>query len=286
MTRMEEFRQQMAARMAALRAGETDVRGQTVASLSAKENAEAQAAAYLTPTQEEFLQWWDAVRGSMHVRMNESYNASASKVKLQYLSDNDQINAFAARAQDGDGYLIAFYGGAVRFSRLASLAVAVDMCGRPGTASRFAKTIDTGGMMSRKMAMDIMSDCGLDEAFSLPGVQTKAQAVSAGMIIGVLAHEMGHVCLGHVMGPNYYKMNQEIGRNHEREADSFASSITAATPFGEYVYEGTLFWHYVLAQQEGNEAVESTHPLERERLENLIRANSSKASALGIGLPR
>ena len=286
MTRMEEFRQQMAARMAALRAGETDVRGQTVASLSAKENAAAQAAAYLTPTQEEFLQWWDAVRGSMHVRMNESYNASASKVKLQYLSDNDQINAFAARAQDGDGYLIAFYGGAVRFSRLASLAVAVDMCGRPGTASRFAKTIDTGGMMSRKMAMDIMSDCGLDEAFSLPGVQTKAQAVSAGMIIGVLAHEMGHVCLGHVMGPNYYKMNQEIGRNHEREADSFASSITAATPFGEYVYEGTLFWHYVLAQQEGNEAVESTHPLERERLENLIRANSSKASALGIGLPR
>lgn len=286
MTRIEEFRQQMATRMEALRTGGMDVGGQVSRSAATMEKAAAQAAAYLTPTQEEFLQWWDAVSGSMHVRMNESYNASASKVKLQYLSDNDQINAFAARAQDGDGYLIAFYGGAVRFSRLASLAVAVDMCGRPGTASRFAKTIDTGGKMSRKTAMDVMSDCGLDEAFSLPGVQTKAQAVSAGMIIGVLAHEMGHVCLGHVMGPNYYGMNQEIGRNHEREADSFASSITAATPFGEYVYEGTLFWHYVLAQQEGNEAVESTHPLERERLENLIRANSSKASALGIGLPR
>ena len=285
MTRIEEFRQQMATRMEALRAGGMDAGGQVARTAASRESAAAQAAAYLTPTQEEFLQWWDAVRGSMHVRMNESYNASASKVKLQYLSDNDQINAFAARDQDGDGYLIAFYGGAVRFSRLASLAVAVDMCGRPGTASRFAKTIDTGGIMSRKMAMDIMSDCGLDEAFSLPGVQTKAQAVSAGMIIGVLAHEMGHVCLGHVMGPNYYGMNQEIGRNHEREADSFASSITAATPFGEYVYEGTLFWHYVLAQQQGNEAVESTHPLERERLENLIRANSSKASALGIGLP-
>jgi len=286
MTRIEEFRQQMATRMEALRAGGMDAGGQVARTAASRESAAAQAAAYLTPTQEEFLQWWDAVRGSMHVRMNASYNASASKVKLQYLSDNDQINAFAARDQDGDGYLIAFYGGAVRFSRLASLAVAVDMCGRPGTASRFAKTIDTGGIMSRKMAMDIMSDCGLDEAFSLPGVQTKAQAVSAGMIIGVLAHEMGHVCLGHVMGPNYYGMNQEIGRNHEREADSFASSITAATPFGEYVYEGTLFWHYVLAQQQGNEAVESTHPLERERLENLIRANSSKASALGIGVPR
>ena len=31
--------------------------------------------------------------------------------------------------------------------------------------------------------------------------------------------------------------------------------------------------------------MESTHPLERERLENLIRANPSKASALGIRMP-
>lgn len=285
MNRMEEFRAQMAARMAALRAGDSVFAGSAGCSAAERENAQAQAVAYLTPTPEEFAQWIDAVRSSPHVRMNASYGESAAKVQFGYLYDDDQINAFAARAEQGDGYRIVFYGGAIRFSRLASLAVAVDMCGRPGTASRFAKSIDTGGKMSRKMALELMSDCGLDEAFSIPGVRTKAQAVSAGMIIGILAHEMGHVCLGHVMGPNYYKMNQEIGRNHEREADSFASSITAATPFGEYVYEGMLFWHYVLAQQQGNEAVESSHPLERERLENLIRANSSKASALGIRLP-
>ena len=286
MTRMEEFRAQMAARMSALRTGDSVPVGSQGCAAAERANAEAQAAAYLTPMPEEFAQWLDAVRGSPHVRMNASYSASAAKVQFNYLYDDDQINAYAARDGQGDGYRIVFYGGAIRFSRLASLAVAVDMCGRPGTASRFAKSIDTGGMMSRKSALATMSECGLDESFALPGVRTKAQAVSAGMIIGILAHEMGHVCLGHVMGPNYYQSNQEIGRNHEREADSFASSITAATPFGEYVYEGMLFWHYVLAQQQGNEAVESTHPLERERLENLIRANSSKASALGIGLPR
>ena len=286
MTRMEEFRRQTVARMKDLRSGAGAGEGRPSAAAATRLDATSQAAAYLTPTMDEFLLWRDAVCGSMHVRTNESYNASASKVRFQYLSDNDQINAYAAQAPDGDGYVIVFYGGAVRFSRLASLAVAVDMCGRPGTASRFAKTIDNNGMMSRKMAMDIMTGCGLDETFTLPGVQTKAQAVSAGMIIGVLAHEMGHICLRHVNGPNYYDTNLEIARNHEREADSFASSITAATPFGEYVYEGTLFWHYVLAQQQGNDAVESTHPLERERLENLIRANSTKASALGIAMPR
>ena len=89
---------------------------------------------------------------------------------------------------------------------------------------------------------------------------------------------------GHILGPSYYDSNQEIARNHEREADSFASSITAACPFGEYVYEGILFWHYVLAKQEGNQAVASTHPLSRERLENTIRANPSKASMLGISM--
>lgn len=286
MTRMEEFREQMAARMAALRAGGAGSAAPSGCAATARMNAQVQAAAYLTPTLEEFTQWLDAVRSSPHVRMNESYRAAADKVRFSYLYNDDQINAFAARAEQGDGFRIAFYGGAIRFSRLASLAVAVDMCGRPGTASRFAKSIDTGGRMSPAAALALMSECGLDEAFTLPGVRTKAQAVSAGMIIGILAHEMGHVCLGHVMGPSYYDSNHEIARNHEREADSFASSITAATPFGEYVYEGMLFWHYVLAQQQGNEAVESTHPLERERLENLVRANSSKASALGIGMPR
>ena len=170
----------------------------------------------------------------------------------------------------------------MRFSRIASLAVAVDMCGRPGTASRFARNIDMDGRLSTRTALNIISECGLDEMYSMPGVRAKAQAISSGMIVGILAHEMGHVCLGHIHGPSYYESNLEIARNHEREADSFASSITAACPFGEYVYEGTLFWHYVLATQEGNGSVASTHPLSRERLENIIRANSSKASALGI----
>ncbi len=286
MNRMEEFREQMAARMAALRTGCAGGQGASGGATAERMNAGGLAVAYLTPTLEEFTQWLDAVRSSPHVRMNESYRAAADKVRFSYLYDDDQINAFAARAEQGDGFHIAFYGGAVRFSRLASLAVAVDMCGRPGTAARFAKSIDTGGRMSRAASLALMSECGLEETFALTGVRTKAQAVSAGMIIGILAHEMGHVCLGHVMGPSYYDSNHEIARNHEREADSFASSITAATPFGEYVYEGMLFWHYVLAQQQGVEAVESTHPLERERLENLIRANSSKASALGIAMPR
>ena len=264
--------------MASLRSGGTD--------LATTATPKADLANYLTPPSEEVVQWFSAVLNSTHVQMNESYRATAAEVDFKYALDDDTVNAFAARNRGGGRkYLICFYGGAMRFSRLASLAVAADLCGRPGTASRFARSLDSISRMSRKDAFELMTDCGLDEVFSLPGVKTKAQAVSAGMIIGILAHEMGHVCLGHVMGPNYYESNQEIGRNHEREADSFASSVTAASPFGEYVFEGTLFWYYALSMQETDQKIATTHPLSRERLENLIRANTSKATSLGIRLP-
>lgn len=277
MTRSEDFRKRLEERMASLRTGGTEC--------ETGQNASNAVSAYLTPPAEEVVQWFEAVSNSMHVRQNESYLASARATQFKCDVDNDEINAYASRS-DQQSFEICFYGGALRFCRLASLAVAADMCGRPGTASRFAQSVDfNGGRMSAKHAVEEMTDCGLDETFNIPGVKQKAQAVSAGMIIGILAHEMGHVCLGHVLGPNYYKTNQEIGRNHEREADSFASSVTAASPFGEYVFEGMLFWYYAMAMQQTDQKVATTHPLSRERLENLIRANPSKASALGIRLP-
>ena len=292
MNRIDDFRNQLQQRMAVLRGGvsnrpafSANANSATAKAIASTTRNGDEICRYLTPSREEVWQWWEMVRGSMHVRMNEAYNSYASGTEFVYLHNDDTINAFASGNESEEKpFRIVFFGGAMRFSRLASLAVAVDICGRPGTAARFAKSIEVTGEMSEEYAAELMSDCGLDDMFGLPGVKSKAVAVSSGMIVGILAHEMGHVCLNHILGPNYYESNQEIGRNHEREADSFASSITAANPFGEYLYEGMLFWHYILAKQEGINAVATTHPLERERLENLIRANASKASALGITL--
>lgn len=285
MTRLDEFRAQLQNRMAAIRTGGISAVSRPRVNAVAENGGNADLASYLTPTQEEVWQWWEYVRNSMHVRLNPAYSNYAAGTEFIYAHDENTINAFAGQTDNKKKpFQIVFFGGAMRFSRLASLAVAVDVCGRPGVASRFAKSIDMEGQMSMRVAIETMSDCGLDEMLSLPGVRSKAQAISSGMIVGILAHEMGHVCLGHILGPSYYDSNQEIARNHEREADSFASSITAACPFGEYIYEGTLFWHYVLAKQEGNQAVASTHPLSRERLANMIRANPSKASMLGISM--
>ena len=117
-------------------------------------------------------------------------------------------------------------------------------------------------------------------------IRLKAISYSSGTIVSVLAHESGHHALGHLLSFSE-KTNLEIDRNQEREADSFASSVISASPFGEYIFAGTLFWHYAVAvQADGASDEGSNHPLSRERFENFVRANAEKAAALGITLKK
>ena len=131
-----------------------------------------------------------------------------------------------------------------------------------------------------------ISENGLGVAFADEKIRQKAISYSSGTIVSVLAHECGHHALGHLLGFSE-KRNLEIDRNQEREADSFASSIISASPFGEYIFAGTLFWHYAVAMQvDGVTDAASNHPLSKERFENFVRANAEKAAAMGIVLKK
>ena len=80
-------------------------------------------------------------------------------------------------------------------------------------------------------------------------------------------------------------MNLEISRNQEREADSFASSVISSSPFGDYLVFGTILWEAVWVWVErATGQIASTHPLASERLADLIRANPSVASEIGLSL--
>jgi hypothetical protein len=101
------------------------------------------------------------------------------------------------------------------------------------------------------------------------------------MILNVVAHELGHICLGHTLG---VKQNYEISRNQEREADSFAASVTASSPFSDYIVSGGIFWWVIMtwaAESAGLQA-ETSHPHARERLMDYIRANKAQAEEIGI----
>lgn len=110
----------------------------------------------------------------------------------------------------------------------------------------------------------------------------------------VIAHEMGHVCLGHSRTQEY-KLSPELSdtekeqitRNRERQADHFAASLITAFIGNDDVSKLDIFKGYIKAGLgfAMKELVEqrdkpSTHPLHEERLSNAIRDNSEMAKKL------
>lgn len=247
-------------------------------------------AQYVTPSDSEMNQLFEYVRNSSHVKDNVLYANIMSSVRFGYDSENDVVNAYAGvvKVKETDKNVtpvIFFLGGAARFGRLAALAIAAERGGDKGAASRFVRAIGPADCSKMDMAAveRIIRDAKLASALADSATVNHAKSVAAGLMLGIISHEAGHQALGHCLKRSGGAVNLEISRNQEREADSFSSSVIASSPFGDYILAGTLFWHYALANQQG-ETVETTHPLSKERFENFVRANSELAASLGIVL--
>ena len=140
------------------------------------------------------------------------------------------------------------------------------------------------GRLSAENADSFAERAGLVRMYDNAAVREEAKCIASGMILAALAHEVGHLTLGHLYGPRYGEQNPEISRNGERQADLFASSVISASPFGQYMFEGALLSHLVCAALDGAEESYSsrTHPYSRERLVNFMQQNKAKLSALKL----
>ena len=244
---------------------------------------------YAIPSEAEMVQLFEYVRNSSHVKENLLYANIMKDCRFFYTADNDTVNAFAGlrKVKEESGEImkiVCVHGGAARFARVAALAVAAGQYGDKGAGARFVKALSSEdcGKMDTAAAVRIVNEAKLGGVLDNAQALAKAKSVSAGLLLGIIAHECGHQSLGHVlkMGDS---VNLEIYRNQEREADLFASSVISSSPFGEYILAGTLFWHYALANQR-QDAVATTHPLSKERFENFVRANAELAASLGVTL--
>lgn len=259
-----------------------------VVTVTAKDAAVAQ---YFQPSEAELSQLFEYVRSAANVKENLQYAGIMKDVRFFYLADNDTVNAYASlkklnKDKDELHRVIVLLGGAVRFCKVASLAVAAHLSGDKQAPVRLVRTLEPADCdkLDLDAVVRLVNAANLGAALANETVQAKAKSVSAGMILGILAHEAGHHALGHTLNTSE-KVNLDISRNQEREADSFASSVIASSPFGEYILAGTLFWHFALASQQGD-AVATTHPLSKERFENFVRANAELAASMGITLDK
>jgi len=252
----------------------------------------AQVKAYLTPSDAEMDQLYSYVVNSPFVAENLQYRDRLKNIPFVYIDTNDTVNAAAGRRiVDKDGkkglaFHTVFYGGAARYARLVGLAAALQDAGHTDMLKKFVAAMPRSfcARCNDDDCVSFIAENGLGAAFADEKIRQKALSYSSGTIVSVLAHECGHHALGHLLGFSE-KRNLEIDRNQEREADSFASSIISASPFGEYIFAGTLFWHYAVAVQADRDSdAASNHPLSKERFENFVRANAEKAAAMGIVL--
>ena len=238
----------------------------------------ARIRAYVTPSETEVRQMFDFVAGAPHIRENALYANIMSKVSFAYSNNVDTVNSYATPSA-----VLCVLGGDARFSRLVGLAVAAYKNSDGGAPERLVKSLTAAdcSRLGEKGFVELVCKAKLVDVFADEEALSTARGVSAGYLAFTIAHEAGHLSMAHVLSPGYGSKPLDISRNQEREADSFASSVIASSPFGEYVFIGRLFELYARASCEKNRR-ETTHPLSIERLQNLIKANPALASSLGI----
>lgn len=239
---------------------------------------------YFSPSEGEMRHLWEIIRTSPHIAGNKLYSAVIANVEFRYLSDVDDVNAFAAmHKQGGLGVgkkpIVRLLGGYVRFSRVLALAYAANPSdvtnAMPRLVEIWTKLIND---CSGKNVKAFVEETGLSAVANRPEILVKAKAISSGMILAALAHEAGHHALGHLHG-GVDTDTREVSRNQEREADSFESSIMSVSPFGEYMLSGQLLYYAIDAKVGGGGG---THPYSYERYDNIVKANPVLAKAIGL----
>lgn len=108
----------------------------------------------------------------------------------------------------------------------------------------------------------------------------EAKSFFTGMLLAVVAHELGHICLSHCVRQDG---TFETSRNDERSADLFAQSVISTTPFSGYLILSSLFMEVLFTwMSKYSTGAATTHPHSRERVYNTVNSHEQYLEDLGI----
>ncbi|MFW6388358.1 MAG: hypothetical protein ACOCY9_00490 [Desulfohalobiaceae bacterium] len=249
-------------------------------------------------SRQELFQISQMVMHCPHVQSNELYSQRAKQTTLVFLEEQDQVNAFAVdfplQEISAEPPLIVLFQGLCRACRLIALGLGLrraENSNAPEDALRVLireigrSMLEQDSELSLAAAESILGQMDIWKGASDTRVLQWCRSYNAAMNMGVISHELGHIALGHTLG---IRVNSDVSRNQEREADSFAASVISSSPFADYMVEGMIFFWILLAWarelEHSQEALgEITHPEPRERLFDFIRANRELAETIGLG---
>lgn len=225
---------------------------------------------------------FDIVRKCPYVAGNPDYNDKARLTKI-FFSEEATVNAYASvRTEDPITYQIQIFKGICDCLKIGSLAMAEFSSSRDVDKFIVAlkwvgnKIISERGKFSERTFRDGLEETRVDLS---DNNCREAKAYFAGSLIDLIGHELGHICLSHVVRNDTGNANS---RNDERAADLFGCAVSESSPFTRYAALGGLVMAIIFTWCSGIDEIESTHPLSRERTYNIVNAHREYLSTLGI----
>jgi len=245
-------------------------------------------ASFVLPFEHQIEQSASFVFKSEFIQSNSHYKQRINSVKLDVRLKNPTVNAYAT---DDPSPQIIFMGGMARAIRVSAAGLSLHTQLREqGTAPthlrRLFQHLGNGisknqGAFPQQVGEELYSEClgaeieaafesGTDRFVSL------ARDFGAVMEMYVIAHEAGHIALGHTLGPT---LSYDMSRNQEREADSFASSCLSTSPFRDKLFLGQVFATVILSWMDHAAATNevTTHPSSHDRFLSALQSNKEAA---------
>ena len=247
---------------------------------------EHEFASFIIPLAHQIEQSASFVFKSEFIQCNKQYKERIDAVTLDVDLADPKVGAYAI---DDPTPRIIIKGGMARAMRLSAAGLSLHMQLREQGASPShlqslfwtLGELMNNGMFQQDDGKALYTECigkEVDAAFK-SGTErfvSLARSLGAMMEMYVIAHEAGHIALGHTLGP---ELSYDMSRNQEREADSFAASCLSTSPFRDQLFLGQVFATVILSLMDHASASTevSTHPASRDRFFNALQSNKEAA---------
>lgn len=235
---------------------------------------------------------FNAICSSELVQLRTEHCARLTLETRVEIRDGLSVNAFAARLDDDEikeqipkdpekakGFIPQKYRVAILQGMLdwiSALAVVIAILDRTGSTRKaramlkWMRSAATVGCVGSDLLLRMWNKFRLED----DSVQEEvARMYAKTILMVVMAHECGHICLGHL--PYHGQdMHCSISRNDERQADSWASAVLQSCCLGAQGAVAAvmtiigLAWAHKISEEELRF---STHPMQMERLEHMIQ---------------
>ena len=237
------------------------------------------------PSDDEVAHWFHSVRLSSPVTCNPDYATLADSTEIFMDRESAALNAYAAHPENSHPHIVV-YGGIVRAYALTSVAAALALEECDGSTRHFAESFKP---RFRRVATCIMDrDWELDEGTGLPSAVFPVDRASphsliqqsrthlTGMMLTLIAHELGHVVLRHGRS-NVPPGGSPAQLAMEHQADAFARAVCESVPFqSEVTFAGfldALLWPWISP----GDVRPTTHPGAKSRLFRFVDENEELA---------